>query len=214
VLVHRRKEIEMDNARKLAVGAVAMAAVGGGGAIAADAGTSQAESQELLNDVAEDLGVEPSRLSDALRRAYENRVDEAVEAGELSQGEAAELRGRLAAGEFPLLRGLHSPRGHHGRILGVGLDAAASYLGVTEADLRESLADGDTLAEVAVEEGKSVEGLIDALVAAARDRLDEAVETGRLTDERRDALAAGLEERITMLVNRERDPLHRLPHRR
>jgi len=194
----------MDGTRKLAVGAVVMAAAAGGGALAANAATSQEESQALLNDVAEELGVEPSRLGEALRQAYENRIDEAVEAGELDESEAAELRERLRAGDVPLLRGLHGPRGPHGAHLGAGLDVAASYLGVTEAELRESLRGGDTLAEIAVGEGRSVDGLVDALVADARDRLDDAVEAGRLTEARREQLAADLEERITALVNGER----------
>jgi transposase-like protein len=194
----------MDGTRKLAVGAVVMAAAAGGGALAAGAATSQEESQALLNDVAQELGVEPSRLSDALRQAYENRIDEAVEAGELGEDEAAELRERLRTGDVPLLRGLHGPRGHHRLHVGAGLDAAASYLGVTEAELRESLRGGDTLAELAVEEGKSVDGLVDALVAEASERLDAAVEAGRLTEARRVELAAELEEQITSLVNGER----------
>ena len=194
----------MDGTRKLAVGAVAMAAAAGGGALAANAATSEEESQALLNDVAQELGVEPQRLSDALRQAYENRIDEAVEAGDLSADEAAQLRERLRAGDVPLLRGLHGPRSHHGPHLMGGLDPAASYLGVTEAELRESLRDGDTLAEIAVEEGKPVDGLVDALVAEARERLDAAVEAGRLTEARREQLAAELEERITALVNGER----------
>jgi hypothetical protein len=194
----------MDGTRKLAVGAVVMATAAGGGALAANAATSQEESQALLNDVAEELGVEPSRLSEALRQAYENRIDEAVEAGELDESEAAELRERLRAGDVPLLRGLHGPRGHHGLHFRADLDAAASYLGVSEAELRESLRDGETLAEIAAEAGRSIDGLVDALVADARDRLDEAVEAGRLTEAQRDELAAGLEERITALVNGER----------
>jgi hypothetical protein len=193
----------MDGTRKLAVGAVVMAAAAGGGALAASAATSQEESQALLNDVAEELGVEPSRLSQALRQAYESRIDAAVEAGELDEDDAAELRERLRSGDVPLLRGLHGPRSHHGARLGVGLDAAASYLGVTEAELRGSLRDGDTLAEIAVEEGKSVDGLVDALVVESRERLDAAVEAGRLTGARRDELAAELEERIAALVNAE-----------
>jgi hypothetical protein len=197
----------MDSTKKLAASVATIAAVAGGGALAAGAATPEEESQQLLNDVAGELGVEPSRLSDALRWAYENRLDEAVEAGELSEEEASALREPLEAGEVLLLRGLHGARGdhgHHGLHGRFGLDAAASYLGITEAELRESLRDGDTLAEIAVEQGKSIDGLVDALVAESRARLDEAVEAGRLTDARRDELVRELEERVTALVNGER----------
>ena len=83
------------------------------------------------------------------------------------------------------------------------LDAAASYLGVTEAALRTSLRDGSTLAEVAEEKGKSVEGLKDALLTAARADLADAVEDGRLTAAQQAEILADLSDRIDDLVNGE-----------
>ncbi len=85
-----------------------------------------------------------------------------------------------------------------------GLDAAATYLDLTEEELHERLRDGETLAEIAEDEGKPVAGLVDAMVAAAEEKIDDAVEDGRLTEERADELKQELEERITDLVNGER----------
>ena len=48
------------------------------------------------------------------------------------------------------------------------LTAAATYLGVPAADLKTQLAAGKSLADVAVANGKTRDGLIDALVAAER----------------------------------------------
>jgi hypothetical protein len=56
---------------------------------------------------------------------------------------------------------------------GVDLDEAAEYLELSESELRDRLRDGDTLAEVAEDEGKPVDGLVAALAAAARERIDE-----------------------------------------
>ena len=84
-----------------------------------------------------------------------------------------------------------------------GLDAAASFLGVDEDELRQQLRDGKTLAEIAEENGKSVAGLVDAMVDAAAEELDQAVEEGRLTREQADELEGLLEERISGLVEGE-----------
>jgi hypothetical protein len=73
--------------------------------------------------------------------------------------------------------------------------------------VRERLSDGDTLAEIAEDEGKSVAGLVDAMVDAAAAELDEAVDEGGLTRERADDLERMLEELITGLVKGE--PLER-----
>ena len=68
---------------KLIAGAVAGLAVAGGGAAfaATQLGSPQQENQAVLNDAAKQLGVQPSALSAALKKALENRVDAAVAAG-------------------------------------------------------------------------------------------------------------------------------------
>jgi hypothetical protein len=85
-----------------------------------------------------------------------------------------------------------------------GLEAAAAYLGIREEQLYDELHEGMTLAEVAEEEGKSVAGLVDAMVAASEERIDEAVEDGRLNEEQATELRRELEESITGLVEGER----------
>lgn len=199
--------------RTIAAGAAAvLVAAGGGAAIAATTTLDRAEeSRAVIDAAAEQLGVESSELSDALRGALAARIDAGVEAGRLTEEQAAELKERIAEENFPLL-GFGAPGHGHGPGHGFGgrgafLDfgAAAEYLGVPTAELRDSLHDeGATLAERAQEaEGKSVDGLVDALVAAAEERLAAGVEAGRITEERRDELAAGLRERLTEAVNRE-----------
>jgi hypothetical protein len=186
---------------KLAAGVAALATVlGGGAAVAATGALSPAEESEAIaNDVAEQLGVEPSELTAAVKQALTNRVDAAVEAGTITEEQAAELKERIEAGEPPLFGFPHGGRHHHGVFADLG--AAASYLDVTEAELRTALEDGDTLADVAEAEGKSVDGLVQALTDAATERLDAAVEAGRLTEAQKQEMLEDLEDRITDLVN-------------
>lgn len=192
---------------KLAAGAgAALAVVGAGGAIAATKLSPQEESKAVVDDAAKQLGVTPAKLQDALEQALANRIDEAVKSGRITEETAEAMKQRLESGDVPLFGGPALERkglggkGTHGR-LHVGLDAAASYLGVTEAALREELRAGKTLAAVAKAKGKSVDGLVDALVAAQTKRLDEAVASGRLTKAQRDEIAARLKERTTDFVN-------------
>ena len=199
----------MKKRTKIALGAgTALAVVGAGGALAAGQLSPSTESKAIVADAAEQLGVEPAELSDALRQALANRLDEAVEAGTLTEAQAERMKQRIEANDFPLfagpMLGHRGGPGGHGPGHGAKLDTAASFLGVTEAELRESLQGGKTLAEIATDEGKTVDGLVDALVAAATERLDEAVADGRLTKAQRDELVASLEERTSAMVNGER----------
>lgn len=192
---------------KIAAGAVAAFAVAGGGAAVAatQAWSPQEESQAVIDDAAGQLGIEPSELSDALEEALKNRVDQAVEDGRLTEEQADALKERIDSGDAPLIfGGFGGPgfgHGHFGHF--ADLDAAATYLGLTEAELRAELEDGKTLAQIAKAEGKSVSGLVQALVKEAKARIDEAVADGRLTQAQADELEAGLEQRITDLVNGE-----------
>jgi len=193
---------------KVAAGAAALLAIGGaGGAVASLDGSPKEESDAIVNDAAAELGVSADELRDALETALANRIDEAVAEGRLSERRAAELKERLADGALPLVGVGPGPFGHgpgeHLHVVFFELDRAAAYLGLSEADLRERLAAGDSLAEVARDRDKSVDGLVDVLVKAAEARLDDAVEDGRLSEEREALILENLRERITDLVNGE-----------
>ena len=191
---------------KLIVGAgAALAAVGAGAAVGATNLSPEEESSAIVEDAAKQLGVTPQKLSDALTQAFENRIDQAVKDGRLSAEEAERLKEGLAAGDLPLVGApiLKGP-GHRGhRLFRFGLETAAGYLGVTEAELREALRDGRSLADVAEAEGKSVDGLVDALVKEQTARLDQAVEDGRLTKAQRDEMVADMRERVERMVQAE-----------
>jgi polyhydroxyalkanoate synthesis regulator phasin len=192
--------------RKVVLGAVAAAAlVGGGSAIAAGQLGSDPDQQAILKDAAEQLGVEPSELNDALVKAVEARIDAAVTSGELTKEQGKALKQRVEAEGVPLFGGplLHGPGHGVGLHHFGGLDAAAEYLGLTEDELRAGLESGTTLAEVATAQGKTVEGLTKALVDAAEKDIAAAVDEGRLTESQADEIRADLHEHIDRLVNGE-----------
>jgi hypothetical protein len=189
----------MNRTFKLVIGVVALAAIAGGGvAIAASDSSSSQESQAIINDAAKRLGIEPAKLGDALKQALVDRVDAAVAAGRITKAEADAIKQRINSNDFPIIGGR---RGFgHGGFVGK-LDAAANYLGLSEAQLRSELGGGKTLAQVAKDHGKSVDGLVNALVAAAKEKLDGAVKAGRLTQSQADKMLSDLRSRITDLVN-------------
>ena len=188
--------------RKLVAGAAAALVIASGGVAvgATQFGSPKEESQAVVADAAKQLGIAPEKLSAALKQALQNRVDAAVAAGRITKEQGNELKARIQSGEAPLFPlGGHHEGGlrHHGP----GLDAAASYLGITEEQLKTELEGGKTLAQVAKAHGKTAAGLVDALVAEAEKKLDAAVKAGRLTQAQANEMLAGLKDRITDLVN-------------
>jgi hypothetical protein len=195
----------MKRSHKIAIGTtLALSVIVVGGAIGATRLDPREESQAVINDAAEQLGVEPGELSNALKQALKNRVDDAVEDGRLTKEQGERMKERIDANEVPLfglgpMGGFDRP-GHH-MFFHAKLEAAAEYLGMTRAQLREALQDGKTLAQVARDRDKSVDGLVDALVDEAEKMLDEDVEAGRLTEAEKKEMLSRLEDRITDFVN-------------
>jgi hypothetical protein len=118
----------------------------------------------------------------------------AVAAGAAIASTGHDGRGPERSGPRRVLPPLRAP--------GPGLGAAATYLGLTAPQLAEQLRSGKTLAQIAgATDGKSVDGLVDALVAAGKQRLESAVSAGRLTREQADRIEAELKERVTARVD-------------
>ena len=91
--------------------------------------------------------------------------------------------------------------GAGGGIFG-SLGAAATYLGVSTSDLFTDLQSGKTLASVAKAQGKSVSGLVTAMVTAEKKSLASAVSSGQITQSQAQQLESSMQQRLTTLVNK------------
>lgn len=195
----------------LIVGVTAVAAASAGGAYAAtqSGGNSQ---QAFINDVAKRLNVSPAQLRSAVKAALIDRLNAAVKDGRITQAQAQKLEQRInQGGRLPFFF-----FGGPGRAFGAGpgrlrvavranggaLHAAASYLGLSNAQLMTELASGKSLAQVANAHGKSVSGLEQVLITAETARLNKLQSKGTITKAQEQKILARLSTRIDKLVNR------------
>jgi polyhydroxyalkanoate synthesis regulator phasin len=135
----------------------------------------------------------------AIKAALKSLVDD----GTITQAQADKVASKLA-GALP-------PRGRDGDLRGGmggmrdlvqgGLDAAAKALGMTSDQVRQGLQSGKSLADLAKEKGVATSKLVDALVAEANTRIDQAVKDGKLTAAQAAPLKAGAKDRITAFVD-------------
>ncbi|MEM6280759.1 MAG: hypothetical protein AAF787_01085 [Chloroflexota bacterium] len=82
-----------------------------------------------------------------------------------------------------------------------GGELVLEYTGLTHEELRDAVQNGSTLAELIEANGQSVDAFVDAAVAQAEERLDAAVEAGRLTADEAAEKAAQLETNIEARLN-------------
>jgi hypothetical protein len=93
-------------------------------------------------------------------------------------------------------------RGPGGKLTGDPEEAAAAYLGTTEADLETKLRAGQTLAQIAnATSGKSRDGLLNALVADATAKIDASQKAGTITADQATQLKANLSTRLAQFVD-------------
>jgi hypothetical protein len=199
--------------RRAAIGVVGLAALGGGGAaIAASKDTStspQAQTSAIAADAAGQLGVTSTALTAAIKKAMVDQIEAQVTAGTITKAQATAMEARLAKADAPLfaLGGGKGGPGDHGRGNGgpgggpISFDAAATYIGITTAQLQTQLAAGKALSAIAVANGKTADGLKAALTTAAKTDLDAAVTAGRLTAAQETTILANLPARLDQEIS-------------
>jgi hypothetical protein len=201
--------------RAIAIGAAALVVAGGGGAAAVAATGGGSSPNDFLDSVARHLGISRQKLDDATKAAAIDQVDAQLKAGQITQAQADELKKRIQDGDIPPLGALRGGGPGFGFGLGVpgapggllkmgisdSLAAAAKYLGLSESALRDQLNDGKSLADVAKAQSKDVNGLKDAILAAAKSDLDKAVSDKKLTQSQADDVYSRLKDRIDDMVN-------------
>jgi hypothetical protein len=203
--------------RAIAIGAAALVVAGGGGAAVAATGGGSSPN-DFLDSVARHLGISRQKLDDATKAAAIDQVDAQLKAGQITEAQADELKKRIQDGDIPPLGALRGGRGPGfgfgfgpggpgapGGLLKAGISdslaAAAKYLGLSESALRDQLNDGKSLADVAKAQNKDVNGLKDAILAAAKSDLDKAVSDKKLTQSQADDVYSNLKDRIDDLVS-------------
>jgi hypothetical protein len=189
--------------RKAVAAVVAGLTVAGAGTAIAAGGSGSDTS--FLDAVAAKLGISSEKLLDATKAVAIEQVDAQLEAGTITEAQADAMKERIRSGDVPFLVGPGMHRGGLGHGPGMGrpgghLEDAAAYLGVTEAELVEQLRAGKSLADVAKAEGKSVDGLKQALLASEKEELDALVAAGTITQAQADAALARREERLDDMI--------------
>ncbi len=85
---------------------------------------------------------------------------------------------------------------------GVVMDAAAEYIGISETALATARHSGKSLAQIAVDNGKTAAGLEQALVAAFKANLDKAVSAGRITSTQAAQALANFQVQVKTMITR------------
>ncbi|MHB1138918.1 MAG: hypothetical protein ACYC2O_08165 [Microthrixaceae bacterium] len=192
----------VSNGRRVVAG-IAMAGAIGVGAlgVASISPLGVAGAQDDPSTTEQPSGEATSRPRLGKGEILEEVLDGLVAEGTIDQAQAdavAEAVGARAAELHEQFGG--GGGGFDGR-RGLAFDAAAEALGLEPDALKEALEGDGTIAQVAEAQGVDLQTVIDALVAAATERIDAALAEGRIDEARATELKDGLTDRISERVN-------------
>ena len=221
----------MKNLKTLGIagGMVAAALVGGtliSAVTAAPSGSSTTTSTANLADsarycslwqetFADELGVSVDDLVPAGKAATIATIDAAVEAGDLAADVAERMKTAITNADGDgcrLLGAAFHGWGRHAARVELGADllgAAADALAIDKADLISALRSGDSLEQIAEDQGTSYDDVSQAVLDAAMASLDELVAADNLTQERADEILSNLDEALQSGEFPRHGPWHR-----
>lgn len=157
----------------------------------------QSLSDLFWQSFAQKLGTTADKAKQAATDAEKDAVNQGVSKGLLTQNQANALLQRLQNGgpgglffRGPSARGAQA--NVRAAIETAGLNAAASTLGMSSADLTTALRGGQTLLSLAQQKNVDVTKLRTAISDAEKAAVDQAVKNGQLTQAQGDALKANL----------------------
>ena len=177
--------------RSVAITAIAASTLGGVAAGAAFFTPAIAGAQDDVVEAEQAAPERGERISEALQvlvddgTLTEAQRDAVVETLQNARPDRGEFRERL---------GQRGPR---------GAGEIAEILGLEGSEMREALRNGSSIAELAEAQGIDSADIVDAIVARAEDRLDTAVENGRIDDVQAAEMLTRTAERAEDLVNGE-----------
>jgi hypothetical protein len=192
--------------KKMLIGAVAlMALVGALGAVVVSAqsgGTATTPGDTLISKVAAKLGISEDKLKTAFKDSEKEMVDEAVQNGKLTDSQGDKIKAHID--QAPGL-GLGVPHFMFGRLLEAGrheiFSAAATALNMDNQALLDQLQSGKTLAQVAQDQGVSVDKFKTDLLANVKSDLDAKVASQDITQTQADRIYQDVQTNIDKIIN-------------
>lgn len=146
------------------------------------------------------LGISVEEYDSAVEQAQGQVIDEALAEGWLTQDQADRMLERMAQGPGFGMEGMGGFMGRPGRGMGGGgvnlISVAADALGMSQDDLLAALQEGQTISDIASEQGVDPQTIADAYLAQLTENLNQAVEEGRLTQNQADWMLQQEQERL------------------
>lgn len=178
----------------LAAVIIGVAAVQAAPSPSASPTASKNYAQVFVDKLAGILHLTPTQTQDALKQAQLQTVDQMLKDGQITQQQADAMKARISVGQGLGFGfggrhgGFKADRALMRALMTAELNAAASALHMSPADLKSALRSGKSLSDLETQQKVSDSAVKTAMKNAAKGVLDNAVKAGTITQAQEDAI--------------------------
>ena len=141
--------------------------------------------QEFETKLAANLGVDQSKIIDALNATKKQMLDEAVQQGKMTQAQADKMA--TDQNEF-FFDGFHEKGGVHNN------GDVAKILGITQDQMKSELQSGKKFSDIISEHGLTADQFHQKMLDLKKQKLAQEVTDGKITQEQADQMIQGMEQ--------------------
>lgn len=168
---------------------------------------TEMQSGKTLLVIANEHGVSEQKLKDFMKDQMTQHLDKAVADGKITQDKADKMKGsmderinKMINAKAPMHDGKHKmAKFDHKELL--------ALLKMDNDTLKAEMKSGKNLAEIANEQGVSEQTLKDSIKQQMIQHLDQAVQNGKMAQDKADTMKAKMDERIDKMIHAKR-PMH------
>ncbi len=155
-----------------------------------------------LAQIAADNGKTEEALINFIVTEEKAQLDTLLKDGKITQAQYDNMTANLETKVKEMVESTNvgKPNIAKGLNLGELQEKIASFLGVTVDDLKTARKDGKSLAQIAADNGKTEEALINFIVTEEKAQLDTLLKDGKITQAQYDNMTANLETKVKEMV--------------
>lgn len=164
--------------------------------------SAQTKVQTFIDRLAQNLGLTSDQVQQGLQKTEDQYVDDAVSSGKMTQAQGDALKQKIDSGQLtPFMFGgpgfgMHGRHGH-----GDDMQVIADTLGITTDQLQSDLSSGTTLAQEITNHGKTVDDVVNAIIAQEKTEMDQAVADGKMTQDQETQRLDTMKQQLTDAIN-------------
>ena len=163
---------------------------------------TELQSGKTLAAIATNHGKTEDALIQFIVEKEKANLDTALKNGTITQTQYDNMVANLEARVKERVERTQPMKGEKGFRFGITNSDIATFLGITEDELRTELQSGKTLAAIATNHGKTEDALIQFIVEKEKANLDTALKNGTITQTQYDNMVANLEARVKERVEK------------